>query len=247
MRDRFDGLIPAGISRQHNWEGTVSIRQGSTRRRPLGSKRSLRPLLENLEARLVLSHNPHLNLNLMEFHDPSRVPAGVTPSPLGILPLDGGLPFPIGYEPVDLSIAYGIGNIKFGSVTGDGSGQTIAIVDAYDDPSFVNEFLSNGNLNPDFANSDLAQFDSQVGIADPPSFTKVNESGKTSPLPGTDPAGAGISTATGRSKRPSTSNGLTASRRGPTSFWSKRPTTVTQAFSPRSRRRRVFRVSRQFP
>jgi len=153
--------------------------------------------LENLEPRLVLSVNPHVQLNLMEFHDPSRIPPGVTPSPLGILPLDGGTSFPVGYTPDQLATAYGIGNIKFGSVTGDGTGQTIAIVDAYDDPSFVNEYLPPPMpggapvLNPNFATSDLGQFDSQLGIADPPNFTKVNESGQTSPLPGTDPAGAG--------------------------------------------------------
>jgi len=163
----------------------VSIRQHSRRNRSLGAKRSLRPLLENLETRLVLSVRPHLNLNLIEFHDPARMPAGVTPSPMGILPLVGGLPFPIGYGPQDIQTAYGIGNIKFGSVTGDGSGQTIAIVDAYDDPSFVNK------SDPNFAASDLAQFDSQFGIPDPPNFTKVNEHGQTTGLPGTDPAGAG--------------------------------------------------------
>ena len=187
-----DRLLEPGVFRVTLFEDfTVSPRQSSRRRRSFGRKRDCSPLLENLENRLVLSGTPRVNLNLMEFHDPSRIPAGVTPSPLGILPLGGGLPFPVGYEPADISTAYGIGNIKFGSVTGDGTGQTIAIVDTYDDPSFVNEYLSNGNLNPAFANSDLAQFDSQVGIADPPNFTKVNESGQTSPLPGTDPAGAG--------------------------------------------------------
>ena len=93
--------------------------------------------------------------------------------------------FPWVTRRIRLQTAYGLGNIKFGSVTGDGAGQTIAIVDAYDDPSFLN------TTNPNFANSDLAQFDLTLGIPDPPSFTKVNESGQTSPLPGTDPAGAG--------------------------------------------------------
>ena len=73
----------------------------------------------------------------------------------------------------------------FGSIVGDGSGQTIAIVDAYDDPAFLN------STDPNFANSDLAQFDLEAGIPDPPSFMKVNQQGQTSPLPRTDPSGAG--------------------------------------------------------
>ena len=146
-------------------------------------KRSLLPLLENLEDRQLLAVSPYLNLK--EFHDPSRIPAGLTPSSTGILPQVNGLPFPVGYAPSDIQTAYGFGNIKFGSVTGDGAGQTIAIVDAYDDPKFLN------STDPNFANSDLAQFDAQFGLPDPPSFTKVNQSGQTSPLPGTDPAGAG--------------------------------------------------------
>jgi hypothetical protein len=151
--------------------------------------------LELLECRLVLSNAPQLNLTIV--HHPDHPVWGTTGGSGGILPLSGGLPFPIGYGPADLAAAYGISNIKFGSVVGDGTGQTIAIVDAYDDPSFVNEYLPPSapggapTLNPAFANSDLAQFDTQLGIADPPNFTKVNQAGQTSPLPGTDPAGAG--------------------------------------------------------
>ena len=99
--------------------------------------------------------------------------------------MDNGLQFPVGYLPTDIQTGYGINKIMFGSVVGDGTGQTIAIVDAYDDPAFVNSTAAG------FATSDLAQFDAQVGISDPPSFTKVNEEGQTSPLPKTDPAGAG--------------------------------------------------------
>jgi subtilase family serine protease len=144
----------------------VSKPKSNARHRRLRSRRSLQPLLENLEVRLVLAVKPHLNL--MEFHDPRRIPAGLTPSAMGILPEVNGLPFPVGYEPIDIQTAYGINNIQFGSVAGDGTGQTIAIVDAYDDPSFLNTSDAN------FASSDLAQFDSQVGLSDPPSFTKVN-------------------------------------------------------------------------
>ena len=59
----------------------------------------------------------------------------------------------------------------FGGVTADGTGQTIAIVDAYDDPSFVDTGTSG------FSTSDLAEFDAHYGLPDPPSFTKVNQPG----------------------------------------------------------------------
>ncbi len=42
-----------------------------------------------------------------------------------------------------------------------------------------------------FSSSDLAQFDKQFGLPDPPSFLKLNQNGGTTNLPGTDPAGAG--------------------------------------------------------
>ncbi|MGA2497235.1 MAG: choice-of-anchor Q domain-containing protein, partial [Tepidisphaeraceae bacterium] len=146
--------------------------------------RAVNRVVELLEDRFL----PSVSLNFREFHDPSRIPAGLKASALGILPQNNGTQFPVGYTPSDLQTAYGIDQIKFGSVAGDGTGQTIAIVDAYDDPAFLN------STNPQFANSDLAQFDSQLGLPDPPSFTKVNQSGQASPLPDTDPRPAGNAT-----------------------------------------------------
>jgi hypothetical protein len=54
-----------------------------------------------------------------------------------------------------------VNQIKFskGTVTGNGAGQTIAIVDAYNDPNIA---------------SDLAKFDSQYGLPAPPSFVVDN-------------------------------------------------------------------------
>ena len=72
---------------------------------------------------------------------------------------------PTGYTPAQIRQAYGFNQITFnnGTVTGDGSGTTIAIVDAYDDPKIAN---------------DLHQFDLQFGLSDP-TLTKVNETGGT--------------------------------------------------------------------
>ena len=114
------------------------------------------------------------------------VPAVVAPLET-VLP-DSGSESPGGYTPQQIRTAYGFTGISFGSIAGDGAGQTIAIVDAYDDPDLVSSTSSN------FSTSDLAEFDRQFGIADPPSFTKLNEQGNASPLPGTDPTGPGSST-----------------------------------------------------
>jgi subtilase family serine protease len=51
--------------------------------------------------------------------------------------------------PAQVSHAYGVDQIMFGSVKGDGTGQTIAIIDAYDAPNI---------------NADLTTFDSMFGI-----------------------------------------------------------------------------------
>ena len=72
---------------------------------------------------------------------------------------------PTGYTPAQIRAAYGFSNVSFGSVAANGTGTTIAIVDAYDDPNIAN---------------DLAAFDSYFGLPAPPSFTKVNETGGTS-------------------------------------------------------------------
>jgi subtilase family serine protease len=77
-----------------------------------------------------------------------------------------GGPGGFGYSPSQIKQAYGINQISFNGVAGDGSGTTIAIVDAYDDPTMAN---------------DLHQFDVAFGLPDP-TFTKINEFG-TSSLP----------------------------------------------------------------
>ena len=71
--------------------------------------------------------------------------------------------------------AYGISQVTFGSIAGDGTGQTIAIIDAYNAPSIT---------------SDLAAFGTQFGLP-AASLKVVNESGGTS-LPANAP-GAGDS------------------------------------------------------
>ncbi|MFL5241324.1 MAG: fibronectin type III domain-containing protein [Gemmataceae bacterium] len=81
----------------------------------------------------------------------------------GVSPL--GSSGPTGYTPVQTRHAYGFDKIFFNSVAGDGTGQTIAIVDAYDDPNI---------------SGDLLQFDKQFGLPNPV-FTKVNQTGGATP------------------------------------------------------------------
>ena len=83
---------------------------------------------------------------------------------------------PQGYSPSELRTAYGINQVTFGAVTGDGSGQTIAIIDAYNDPNIA---------------ADLHAFDVAYGLADP-TLKVVGQDG-SSTLPTVDPSGPGTS------------------------------------------------------
>jgi hypothetical protein len=86
---------------------------------------------------------------------------------------------PVGLTPAQLTHAYGFDVIKFGNIVGNGAGQTIAIVDAFDDPKLVS------STDPNFSTSDLHNFDVQFGLPDPPSFTKLAQDGSTN-YPGVD-------------------------------------------------------------
>jgi hypothetical protein len=73
-----------------------------------------------------------------------------------------------GYSPQQIQHAYGFDQISLANgIKGDGSGQTIAIVDAYNDPKIA---------------SDLHTFDQQFGLSDP-DLKVVSQTGSTSALP----------------------------------------------------------------
>jgi parallel beta-helix repeat protein len=91
----------------------------------------------------------------------------------GVTPAGFGTPGEAGFSVAQIRHAYGFDSVGFGSLAGTGAGQTIAIVDAYDNPAFVS------SSNPNFNNSDLHKFDVAMGIADPPSFVKIDENGGT--------------------------------------------------------------------
>ena len=95
---------------------------------------------------------------------------------LKVLPFDSSSSIS-GFSPAEIRKAYGFDQLSIGngSVAADGRGQTIAIVDAFDAPTIA---------------SDLATFDSQFGIAAPPSFKIVNQTGGST-LPTPDSGWAG--------------------------------------------------------
>ncbi len=85
----------------------------------------------------------------------------------------------VGLTPQQIRAAYGIDSIMVGSLIGDGTGQTIVIVDAYDNPSFVS------SSDPNYVNSDLYKFNQYFGLGDfggpgQPTFTKLDQNGGTS-------------------------------------------------------------------
>ncbi|MGA2704923.1 MAG: S53 family peptidase, partial [Isosphaeraceae bacterium] len=89
----------------------------------------------------------------------------------------------VAYTPAQIRAAYGINNLSL-----DGTGQTIAIVAAYDDPSIylaLDAFDSQFGLTP--TGPTLYQ---QYGASS--SFLRVlNQNGQSTSLPATDPSGAG--------------------------------------------------------
>ncbi len=95
---------------------------------------------------------------------------------LEILKADSSSASIAGYTPAEIKKAYGIDQISFsnGTVAGDGSGQTIAIVDAFNDPTIRN---------------DLGVFDTEFGLA-AANLKVENQSGGSS-LPSTDTGWAG--------------------------------------------------------
>jgi subtilase family serine protease len=116
-----------------------------------GNRRDRKPIIEGLESRVMLSG--------------TVVVPDITISPL----VTGSTAAP--YTPAQIATAYGFNSVKLSNGSGaTGAGQTIAIVDAYNDPNIAN---------------DLKTFDSTFGLASLGSLKVVNESGGSS-LPSTN-------------------------------------------------------------
>jgi hypothetical protein len=144
------------------------LKQNLRGRRPrkAAPPRRRRSAFEQLESRRVLSA-PGAPLvhptYVVHRHDGSATPFSTSA--------------PTGLTPAQIRHAYGF------DLIGDGAGQTIAIIDAYDDPTIA---------------SDLHNFDAYwtahgYNLPDPPSFSKVAQDGSTN-YPTPDPSSPGNNT-----------------------------------------------------
>jgi subtilase family serine protease len=142
-------------------------------------------VLDVLEARRLLSapHHYHTWHHLRSLPPIAQIGVTVDAKATGhakgtglwagtVVPTYSGTSSPSGLTPTQIRHAYGVDQTSFGSIPADGSGQTIAIIDAYDSPT---------------VQSDLDQFDKYFGLPDPPSFQVVYGSGSK---PTTDPSGS---------------------------------------------------------
>jgi fibronectin-binding autotransporter adhesin len=133
---------------------------------------------ELLESRLMLSGASPLDYASLVAVPFAASPSAQLASPSYVtldyagtsIPATGNSPVGNGLNPTQILGAYGINKITFGNGTiqGNGAGQTIAIVDAYNDPTIA---------------ADLATFDTAFGLPAPPSFSVVSQTGSTTVLP----------------------------------------------------------------
>jgi hypothetical protein len=166
-------MKPAGLTHD-----TLAVRSGrssgrNTVRRASDGRHARRLFFESLEDRTLLSSG-----SIVEVAAAVNRPLASEASPL-TTPLGRGTASPVGLNPAQIQNAYGFNTIAFqGGVQGDGTGQTIAIIDAYRDSSFV------PSNDPTFESSDLAQFDKQFDLPDP-SLTIATPDGmpQQAPLP----------------------------------------------------------------
>jgi hypothetical protein len=135
-----------------------------------------------------------------------------------------------GISPSQMQTAYGVNLISFGSVAGTGAGQTIAIIDAFNDPNIISDANS---FSTTFG---LPQFNGSGG----PTLRVLNENGGTA-LPANDGADSWAS------RSPSTSSGRTPSRPRPTSSCMKAAPPEVSTYTLRRRRpqrRQEYRLFR---
>jgi subtilase family serine protease len=121
-------------------------------------------MFEQLENRSLFSAVPGLAGHAVIRNDTLHLNAIHAKTDITIVP-DVTNTTATGYTPAQITHAYGFDKISFnnGTVKGNGAGQTIAIVDAYDDPNIA---------------SDLAAFDAKFNLPNP-NFSELKASGVT--------------------------------------------------------------------
>jgi hypothetical protein len=139
---------------------SASIPRRASRRRAVSGPRPRRL------RRLALDLQPLESRQLLSIaqggYAASPVASGIVAQPAAAVSASFFSTEPTGLSSSQIRTAYGVNQISLGSVSGDGAGQTIAIVDGYFDPSI---------------SSDLARFDSEYGLPAPPSFKQYVENG----------------------------------------------------------------------
>ncbi len=126
-----------------NLRSAAPFRPGAVPQFRAPKRTRLELVCEALESRQLLSTTTSSTPNLNQLVAQTNLVA-----------LSQVLSEPTGYTPQQIQTAYGINK-----VVGNGAGQTIAIVDAYNDPNIT---------------SDLATFDREFGLPAPPNFTVDN-------------------------------------------------------------------------
>jgi hypothetical protein len=121
-------------------------------------------ILESLEDRLLLSASFAAPSFVIEGHSTIASGSSRVGTP-NVAPANSGA-----ITPAQMQQAYGVNQISLGGAAGTGAGQTIAIIDAYNDPDIVPDATS---FNTQFG---LQQFNVTGG----PTFKVLNENGGTS-------------------------------------------------------------------
>src|ERR1700722_13951675 len=107
-----------------------------------GFRRTSRSRKKNAQARH--SHRRTLGIESLESRQYLSASPGVaTPDDMAVIPAGSVTPLntsgPTGMTPTEIRAAYGISSVSYsGGVAANGAGETIAIVDAYDDPTIAN-------------------------------------------------------------------------------------------------------------
>lgn len=156
MSNRAESILISSI-RDH-LRRVVFGRSSPRRRKEINRGATVAAVIECLDRRTFLSA--------------SAVLAGIQAAPTVEVEHPMASAGPIGFSPAQLQKAYGFNLTSLGNGM-NGAGQTIAIVDAYDDPTILR---------------DLQAFDRAFGLPDPPSLTVMSQTGSTTNLPRTDPS-----------------------------------------------------------
>ena len=124
------------------------------------------PTVEELEGRQMLS--AAVSATAAGIAVPTLINLGRVAAPGSVKPTNSPDNASAPYTPSQVQTAYGVNLISFNGIVGNGAGQTIAIVDAYNDPNIV---------------SDTATFNTRFGLpqfnSGGPTFQVLNENGGT--------------------------------------------------------------------